>query len=50
MLFYKRSSDPPKSFNEEAISFQALRKSVNVTLEKHAPTKKRYPRSNQPPI
>ena len=50
MLFYKRSSDPPKSFNEEAIPFQALRKSVNVTLEKHAPTKKRYPRSNQPPI
>ena len=28
-----------KSFNEEAIPFQALRESVNVTLEKHAPTK-----------
>ena len=36
-----------KSFNEEAIPFQALRESVNVTLEKHAPTKKRYARVNQ---
>ena len=34
-----------KSFNEEAIPFQALRKSVNVTLEKFAPTKKRYARA-----
>ena len=34
-----------KSFNEEAIPFQALRKSVNVTLEKYAPTKKRYARA-----
>ena len=24
-----------KTFNEETISFQALRESVNVTLEKH---------------
>ena len=38
-----------KSFNEEAIPFQALRESVNVTLEKHAPTKKRYARANQEP-
>ena len=38
-----------KSFNEEAIPFQALRESVNVTLEKHAPTKKRYARANQAP-
>ena len=35
-----------KSFNEEAIPFQAFRKSVNVTLEKHARTKKRYARAN----
>ena len=28
-----------KSFNEEVIPFQALRGSVNVTLERHAPTK-----------
>ena len=28
-----------KSFNEEAILFQPFRESVNVTLEKHAPTK-----------
>ena len=31
---------PTKSFNEEEISFQALRESVNVTLEKHTPTKR----------
>ena len=29
-----------KSFNVEAIPFQALRESMSVTLEKHAPTKK----------
>ena len=38
-----------KSFNEETILFQALRESVNVTLEKHTPTKKRYARANQAP-
>ena len=38
-----------KSFNEQAISFQALRKSVNVTLGKNAPTKKQYARANQAP-
>ena len=38
-----------KSFNEEAIPFQALRESLNVTLEKHASTKKRYARANQTP-
>ena len=38
-----------KSFNKEAIPFQALRGSVNVTLEKHEPTKKRYARANQAP-
>ena len=38
-----------KSFNEESIPFHALRESVNVTLEKHAPTKKRYARANQTP-
>ena len=36
-----------KSFNEETIPFQALRKSVNLTLEKHAPSKARYTRANQ---
>ena len=40
---------PTKSFNEEAIPFQTLRESENVTLEKHAPTKRRYARSNQAP-
>ena len=38
-----------KSFNDEAIPFQALRKSVNAALEKHSPTKKRYARANQAP-
>ena len=38
-----------KSFNEEAISFRALRESVNVTPEKHASTKKQYARANQAP-
>ena len=38
-----------KSFNEEAIPFHALRELVNVTLEKHAPTKKRCARANQTP-
>ena len=31
-----------KSFHEEMVPFEALRKSVNVTLEKHVPTKTRY--------
>ena len=38
-----------KSFNDETIPFQALRKSVNVTPKKHAPTKARYTRANQAP-
>ena len=38
-----------KPINEEAIPFQALRESVNVTIEKHAPTKKRYARANEAP-
>ena len=38
-----------KSFNEEVILFQTLRESVNVTPEKHTPTKKRYARANQAP-
>ena len=36
-----------KTFNEETIPFEALRKSVNVTLEKHAPIRRRYARANQ---
>ena len=39
-----------KSFNEEAIPFQALRELVNVTLEEHAPTKKQYARANKHPV
>ena len=38
-----------ESFNEETIPLQALRESVNVTLEKHAPSKARYTRANQTP-
>ena len=33
----------------EAIPFQALRESMSVTLEKHAPIKKGYVRSNEAP-
>ena len=36
-----------KSFNEETIPFQALRESVNATLEKNAPSRTRYTRANQ---
>ena len=35
-----------KSFNEETIPLQALRDSVNATLEKHAPSKTRYTRAD----
>ena len=38
-----------RSFNEETIPFQALRGSVNATLEKHALSKIRYTRANQAP-
>ena len=38
-----------KSFNEEAVPFQSLRESMNVTPEKHAPTRKRCVRANQAP-
>ena len=38
-----------RSLNEETIPFQALRESVNATLEKHAPSKVRYTRANQAP-
>ena len=38
-----------KSFNEEAIPFQALRESVNAILEKHASSKARYTKANQAP-
>ena len=35
-----------KSFLEEIVSFVALRKLVNVTLEKHPSNKRRYNRGN----
>ena len=38
-----------KSFNEETIPFQALRESMNETLEKRAPSKTRYTRASQAP-
>ena len=38
-----------KSFNEETVPFQALRESMNATLEKHAPSQTRYTRANQVP-
>ena len=38
-----------KSFDEETLYFQALSEWVNVTLEKHVPTNKRYATANQVP-
>lgn len=38
-----------KSFHEEIVPFEALRKSVIVTLEKNASTKTRFNRANQVP-
>ena len=38
------------SFKEETTPFQVLRGSVNATLEKHAPPKTRYTRTNQAPF
>ena len=38
-----------KSFLEEIVSFVALRKSVNVILEKHPSNKRKYNRGNQTP-
>ena len=38
-----------KSFHEEKVPSEPLKKSVNVTLEKHAPIKTRYSRANQAP-
>ena len=38
-----------KLFTEKAIPFQASRESVDVTLEKHAPSKKGYSTDNQAP-
>ena len=40
---------PSKLFNEETIPFQALRESMNATLEKHAPSKTSYTIANQAP-
>ena len=37
------------SCNEKTIPYSKLRESVNVTLEKHAPSKTRYVRANQAP-
>ena len=38
-----------KSFHEEIIPFETLKKSVNVTLEKYAATKTGYSRAYQAP-
>ena len=38
----------PKSYNEEAITYELLRQLVNVTLEKHASSKARYGRASIP--
>ena len=38
-----------KSIHEEIFPFEALRKSVNVALERHAPIKTRHSTANQAP-
>ena len=51
MILLQKIFRPSKQnhFNEETIPFQALRESVYVTLEKHAPTKKSYASANRAP-
>ena len=36
--------------NQQNVSFKILKESVNITLDKHAPLKKRYVRANQSPF
>ena len=39
-----------KSCNQQNVTFKILKESVNITLDKHAPSKKRYVRANQSPF
>ena len=39
-----------KFFNQQHVSFKILKESVNITLDKHAPLKKRYVRANLSPF
>ena len=39
-----------KLCDQQNISFKILKGSVNITLDKHAPLKKRYVRANQSPF
>ena len=40
----------PKLCDQQNVSFKILKESVNITLDKHAPLKKRYVRANQSPF
>ena len=39
-----------KLCNQQNLPFNILKESVNITLDKHAPSKKRYVRANQSPF
>ena len=39
-----------KLCNQQNVPFKILKESVNITLNKHAPLKKRYVRANQSPL
>ena len=39
-----------KLCNQQNVPFKILKESVNITLDKHAPLKKRYVRANQSPF
>ena len=40
----------PKLCDQQNAPFEILKESVNITLDKHAPLKKRYVRANQSPF
>ena len=40
----------PKLCDQQNVPFKILKESVNITLDKYAPLKKRYVRANQPPF
>ena len=39
-----------KLYNHQNVMFKILKESVDITLDKHAPLKKRYVRANQSPF
>ena len=39
-----------KLYDQQVVPFKILKESVNITLDKHVPVKKRYVRANQSPF